>query len=76
MRQTEIQIAEIAIKLQAYIGCSSFIFTHYETGSYVEVKVHGTIKPHNFMPIIGNQDVSIFAKDDDTFIRINEPYTE
>jgi len=76
MRQTEIQIADIAIKLQAYIGTNSFIFKHYETGSYVELKVHGRIKLHNFMPIIEKQDVSIFAEDNDTIIRIEEPYTE
>lgn len=76
MRQTEIQIVEIGIKLQAHLGTYSVTFKHYDTGSHVEVKTSGSIELEDITPIIGDYKASIFADNNDTIIRIYEPYTE
>lgn len=76
MRKSEIQILEIGIKLQAYLGTYSTTFKHYDTGSHVEVKTSGSIELEDIVPIIGDYKASIFAENNDTIIRIYEPYTE
>lgn len=76
MRQTEIQIVEIGIKLQAQLRTYSVNFMHYNTGSHVEVKTSGCIELEDITPIIGDYKASIFADNNDTIIRIYEPYTE
>lgn len=76
MRQTEIQIVEIGIKLQAQLGTYSVNFKHYNTGSHVEVRTSGCIELEDITPIIGDYKASIFADNNDTIIRIYEPYTE
>lgn len=76
MRQTEIQIVEIGIRLQAQLMTYSVNFKHYNTGSHVEVRTSGCIELEDITPIIGDYKASIFADNNDTIIRIYEPYTE
>lgn len=76
MRQTEIQIAEIGMHLQAQLGTYSFTFKHYDTGSYVEVSTSGCIELEDITPIIGDYKASVFADNNNTILRVYEPYTE
>ena len=76
MRKTEIQIADIAIKLQAKLGTYSVTFKHYDTGSHAEVKTSGCIELEDITPIIGDYKVSIYADNNNTIVRIYEPDSE
>lgn len=73
MRQTEIQIAEIGIKLQVHLGITGFTFKHYDENSYIEIRTCGCINPHEISTIIGNYDTSIYSIDNEVIIRIYEP---
>lgn len=76
MRKSEIQILEIGIKLQAQLGTYSVRFKHYDTGSHIEVSTSGSIELEDIIPIIGDYKASIFAENNDTILRVYEPYTE
>lgn len=76
MRQTEIQIADIGMKLQEQLGSHSFTFKHYNSESYAEVKTSSYFDLEDIIPIIGDYKASIFAENNSSIIRIYEPYTE
>lgn len=76
MRQTEIQIVEIGMKLQAKLSTYGFTFNHYNSGSYVEVKTTGSIELEDITPITSGYNASVFADNNYTILRVDEPYTE
>ena len=76
MRKSEIQIIEIGIKLQAILRTYHISFMHYDTGSYVEIKTSGCIELEDIIPTLEDYKASVFADNNDTILRIYEPYTE
>lgn len=76
MRNSMIQLIEIAYDVKVFCAVSSYELHHYDDGSYVDIKVMKINDPRTLCRLVKNLEFRLIEEEGNIVIRIFEDFRE